>query len=940
MGLGLSLASMLPVASVHAQNVALITTAYPVPTDGTARFISPSGNDTTGTGTEAKPWRSLKKAVGAAPEGSTIVCRAGVYRGPSAAVTVVKRLTIQPYPQEKVWFKGSLVVRDWVAEGSIWRKNGWTYQLLRETNPSKGIDVANAPLAGYTDMVYVDGIRLQQVATKAEVGPGKFCIDYNTQQIFIGDNPAGKTVEATAFKRGLAVWKNSGAANDPQGSIIRGLGFAHYAEDAFFIGVPKVRIEQNVIVWNGLSGVNMFAGTPTDAVVSGNVAAYNGQAGINGGSTHNLRLENNRVYRNNVEGFQQTWAAAGVKFLHSDDVVIRGNVVEDNRAHAIWLDQNCRRATVVGNTSRRNSQFGIFFEISRGCLIAGNTVAGNGVGIGVANSSDVRAFNNTLVSNYKGVLVKEDKRTPTADEAATGADFLTRRNVFKNNIISEATSQLLDAYRACSDTAAALITELDYNAYYRSDVQKPLYLIRWTAPKVAQGCDLRYLALANFREATSLEGNGLAVDGVATNPFFVNPAADGTGDYRLKAGSNPAYRRGQPLPADVAQALGVPAGVPVDMGALFGAGSYGNANVVTSLTLLNADTEQPLGSLGDGALLNLATLPSRNLSLRANTNPSTVGSVRFTLDGAVIRTENGAPYAIAGNTAGDYNAWTPTLGVHTLTVTPYAAASAGGAAGVGRTYTFTVVDERLANPGFELGGTATQNPLAWNTTGTLDADLTGDGGPHSGQLKGQHWKDKAYEVYTSQLVRNLPNGVYTFRAWVKTSNGNAGARLQAQEFGGSTKTLAIPQNTWQWTQVALTDINVTNGQARVGFYSKAAANQWLHFDDVEFVRQAAPAARSAKPNATPSPGALTGSEVSMYPNPAAGQLSIYLLGAAATEVRAIVTNALGQTVLKQTAPLEGDNALLLNVNGLDNGIYQVRVEYGQRHATQRVVVAH
>jgi hypothetical protein len=48
---------------------------------------------------------------------------------------------------------------------------------------------------------------------------------------------------------------------------------------------------------------------------------------------------------------------------------------------------------------------------------------------------------------------------------------------------------------------------------------------------------------------------------------------------------------------------------------------------VVSFDLINADTDQVIGPLNDGDILNLATLPTRNLNVRANTSPSTVGSV-------------------------------------------------------------------------------------------------------------------------------------------------------------------------------------------------------------------------------------------------------------------------------------------------------------------------
>ncbi|WKN43593.1 malectin domain-containing carbohydrate-binding protein [Tunicatimonas pelagia] len=120
---------------------------------------------------------------------------------------------------------------------------------------------------------------------------------------------------------------------------------------------------------------------------------------------------------------------------------------------------------------------------------------------------------------------------------------------------------------------------------------------------------------------------------------------------------------------------------------------------VTSLTLVNANTNTDIGVLQNGQMLNLATLPTTNLNVRANTNPATVGSVRFALDGnANFQTENVAPYALKGDTNGDYKNWTPSLGDHTLTATPFSGSNAGGTAGTALTINFTVIDEATSLP--------------------------------------------------------------------------------------------------------------------------------------------------------------------------------------------------------------------------------------------------
>lgn len=116
--------------------------------------------------------------------------------------------------------------------------------------------------------------------------------------------------------------------------------------------------------------------------------------------------------------------------------------------------------------------------------------------------------------------------------------------------------------------------------------------------------------------------------------------------------------------------------------------------VVTSLTLINADTDQPVATLpvlSNNAVLDFSTLPTRRLNVRANVG-SGVASVKFGYDANLsYRTESGAPFALAANNGTDYYVWTPTLGTHTVRATPYSATNATGIAGAVYSVTFKVV---------------------------------------------------------------------------------------------------------------------------------------------------------------------------------------------------------------------------------------------------------
>ena len=154
------------------------------------------------------------------------------------------------------------------------------------------------------------------------------------------------------------------------------------------------------------------------------------------------------------------------------------------------------------------------------------------------------------------------------------------------------------------------------------------------------------------------------------------------------------------------------------------------AQQVVSYTLVSADTYADIQTLAAGAVLNLATLPTRNLNIRANTNPATVGSVVFALSGAQARsqTESVVPYALFSDNGGAYNPWTPPVGNYSLLATPYAAAGGGGTAGTPLTLAFSVVDQAAGPYTLTVttsgSGTVVKSPNAATYVGGTSVTLT------------------------------------------------------------------------------------------------------------------------------------------------------------------------------------------------------------------------
>lgn len=121
--------------------------------------------------------------------------------------------------------------------------------------------------------------------------------------------------------------------------------------------------------------------------------------------------------------------------------------------------------------------------------------------------------------------------------------------------------------------------------------------------------------------------------------------------------------------------------------------AYAAGPEITSLTVIDADTDLDLWDLG--LVLNL--YPVSRINLRANTSADTK-SVRFWYDGNVYRTESTVPFAFSGDNNGNYNAWTPSLGVHTVTAIPYSATNAQGTAGTPVTIVFTAIRNLTPSP--------------------------------------------------------------------------------------------------------------------------------------------------------------------------------------------------------------------------------------------------
>ena len=87
-------------------------------------YVSVTGNDATGTGTLANPWKTIQKAADSMKAGDTCIIRGGTYRETvtmKTSGTSAKPISFQAYKGETVTVSGADPVTDWVKDsGSIY----------------------------------------------------------------------------------------------------------------------------------------------------------------------------------------------------------------------------------------------------------------------------------------------------------------------------------------------------------------------------------------------------------------------------------------------------------------------------------------------------------------------------------------------------------------------------------------------------------------------------------------------------------------------------------------------------------------------------------------------------------------------------------------------------------------------------------------------------
>lgn len=432
-----------PAADTYMRHCAPGQARYPLPSPRAS-----SGDEDRRAGAEGvtcprdavviEPGEDLASAVASGAPGTAFCIRPGIHR----ILRGLEPKAGQQFIGERgAILNGSKLLTGWSRTDRGWVVGGQTLEVPPETGPQ----CEARPVACYYEDAFFDDRPLERVLELADLGPGRFYLDYANDQIHIADDPTGHELETSAAQAAFA-----GAEPNV---VVRGLIIEKFTETGIQTG-PTWLVEGNEIRWNHRAGVRQSTGTQ----LKNNYIHRNGQMGI-AGQGSGLLVEGNEIAYNNYLGFGTLtggpWSAGATKWLTTTGLVIRNNWSHHNYGDGFWTDFDNIEALYENNLVEDNARYGIFHEISGSVQIRNNTIRNNGdAGVFVNSSFDVEAYDNRILDNGNGVVLVSYPR----------GDYVLENAHIHDNIIRMATgySGVKGAPEAFSDASNNRFESNDY----------------------------------------------------------------------------------------------------------------------------------------------------------------------------------------------------------------------------------------------------------------------------------------------------------------------------------------------------------------------------------------------------------------------------------------------------------------------------------------------
>ncbi len=316
--------------------------------------------------------------------------------------------------------------------------------------------------------LFVDGAPLTETETRDAVlrTPGTWIVNDAGDGLLVHFMPSAQKLDQRLVELTVRDRVFAPSRRGLEYIIVRGFVFEHAANQGPFPqgGLVSLRagrhwlVEDNIIRHAKTIGIDVGSETWDGALLPrtveqdrrlviafdntfrGNQVTDNGLSGMAGWNCPRIVIENNRIERNNALGLRPTrldhWVVweehAGIKLHVATNARIEGNLVQDNDAHGIWLDNVFTNARITRNVVLNNAGAGIMTELGNGpALIDHNIVAFTrpysrfyaGDGIYGHDSSNITVTHNLSFANARfGVFYQRLTERKTVSRGGTRGD--------------------------------------------------------------------------------------------------------------------------------------------------------------------------------------------------------------------------------------------------------------------------------------------------------------------------------------------------------------------------------------------------------------------------------------------------------------------------------------------------------------------------------------
>jgi hypothetical protein len=345
--------------------------------DGQKIYVSKNGSDTNGNGSLNAPFLTISKAVSAinntillnGHNKFNLIIGGGVYREtinlPASKLRGTEiPIVVQAAPGEAVLVKGSDVKTGFQSLG------GGLYVVPHCIKTSKSVFNCMA-----TEQVYVGGRQLQQhegwvynrrdmylggvpnvwrtklTGGLSAMGPNTFYHDIDNEKLYLKLDPAPAILPTVEVSTREHVFITDGINN----ITLRNMNFehssttsmkAHAHGSVWIFNSDRVVVENVAIIAMDGAGIQMTGYANNTYVIKRDITvkncniSYNGQFGMTGNGER-FTVINNLITHNNTRGFENIWAAGGIKFAGAGGIynsIVANNKFGYNYTPGFWCD--------------------------------------------------------------------------------------------------------------------------------------------------------------------------------------------------------------------------------------------------------------------------------------------------------------------------------------------------------------------------------------------------------------------------------------------------------------------------------------------------------------------------------------------------------------------------------------------------------------------------